>query len=141
MAEWTGDDPGRLRPVRHAGLLLPGSELIEGQLGLDSLERTDEVIDHPVGLGVVDVPAIELPVGDHVDAGEFLGLEHDQHRVAEALAGVVDAQPGGDRIAADDRGLDHGGPRRCVIRGGGQPGRPASELVVPALSIPPGSRG
>ena len=111
VAERAGDDPGRQRPVRHAGLLPPGPELIEGQLGLDSLEWTDEVIDHPVGLGVVDVPAIELPVGDHVDAGQFLGLEHDQHRVAEALAGVVDAQPGGDRIAADNRSLDHRGTR------------------------------
>jgi hypothetical protein len=141
VAEWTRDDPGRQRTVGHSGLLPPGAKLVDAQLGLDSLEGTDEVIDHPVGLGVVDVPAIELPVGDHVDAGQFLGLEHDHHRVAEALAGVVDAQPGGDRIAADDRGLDHGGPRRCLIRGPGQPGRPASELVAPALSIPHRPRG
>ena len=77
----------------------------------DAGHRADEVLDHAVGVGVVDVEAVELAVGDDVDAGHLLGLEDDARGVDEGLLAGSGGEPVGDGIGADDGGedLSHGG--------------------------------
>ena len=107
-ADGTDHHARRFGPKAMARDGLPGFELGQGKLRLDSLHGLDEVVDHAVGVGVVDVPAVQLTVGHHVDPGQLLGLEHREDRIAQALAGTEHPQPRGHGIAADDGGFDHG---------------------------------
>ena len=60
---------------------------------------------------MVDVEAVQLAVADQVDAGLLLRVDDDARRVGQRLLGGRGGEPVGQRIGADDGGLDarHGG--------------------------------
>ena len=68
----------------------------------------DEVLDHAVGVWVVDVEAVQLAVGGQVDAGLALGVEHHAGGIDEGLLGGQGLEPFRDGIGADGCGLDGG---------------------------------
>ena len=76
-----------------------------GDLAAHVLQRPHEVLDHAVGFGVVDVEPGELAVGDDVDAGILLRLEHHRHGVGERLPRRHRRQPVRDRVTAHYRRL------------------------------------
>ena len=74
-------------------------------------QRPHEILDHAVGLRMVDVEAVELAVADQVEAGLLLGMDDDAHGVGERLLRGRGREPVGQRVRADDGGQDlcHGG--------------------------------
>jgi len=90
----------------HAGQRPVGHDLVEGHLVAHALHRPHEVLDHPVGLGMVEVEAVELAVADDIDAGGLLRGDDDAGRVDQALLRRRAQQPLRHRVRADDRGLD-----------------------------------
>jgi len=110
------DHAGRAAAKPHAGLAAVGHEFVERDLGADTGHRSDEILDHPVGLGMVDVEAVELAVADQVDVGAFLGMQHHPGGVDQGLFGWIGGEPcrhriGADHGGADARGSAHDGPR------------------------------
>ena len=87
----------------HAALGAIGDQLLEGRGRAHARQRPHEVLDHAVGLGVVDVEARELAVAHHVDAGLLLGVQHHARRVDHRLLAGIGGEPIGNRI-----GPDHG---------------------------------
>ena len=118
FADLAFDDAGRAGAEAEVGEFVEFFFLGAADLRADVLKGADEVIDHAVGFGMIDVVAIEFAVGEEVEAGHLLGFDDDGHGVAEGFFGGVGGEPGGDGIAADDGGEDvacHGDllPRRC----------------------------
>ena len=95
--------PGAKAHPRHGPV---GHHLVEAHGVADAGHRPHEVLDHPVGLGMVEVEAVELAVADHVDAGLLLGGDDHPGGVDQALLGWRGRQPVGHRVGADDGGLD-----------------------------------
>jgi hypothetical protein len=117
---------GADRPFHHARR--PGAEARRFALGIvDPLREADlrahaghrphEILDHAVGLRVVDVEAVQLAVAHQVDAGLFLRIDDHAHRVGERLLGGRGGEPIGQRVGADDGGLDsrHGANCNSLI--------------------------
>src|SRR5262245_11145528 len=52
------------------------------------------------------VKARQFPVGDQVEARQFLRLEHDHYSVTQNKARRIADQPGWNRITSDDGCLD-----------------------------------
>ena len=64
---------------------------------------------------MVDVEAVELAVAHHVDAALLLRVDDHACGVDQRLLRGVGHQPVGDRVRADDGGLDSGHALlRCV---------------------------
>ena len=72
--------------------------------------RPHEILDHAVGLGMIDVEAIKLAVAHQIDPGLLLGVDHDARRVDQRLLGWQRHQPVRHRIGADG-----GGENACVL--------------------------
>src|SRR5206468_5060242 len=68
FADGAFDDAGNSRAEAHAGKAGEFLELLPAGGGADAGEGPDEVIDHAVRVGVVDVEAVKLSVGDDVDS-------------------------------------------------------------------------
>ena len=102
------DDARRAGAEAHARLLAERLDLGEGELRADPRHRLDEILDHAVGLGVINVEAVELAVADEVDAGPLLRREDDARGVDHRLLARAGGKPVGDRIGTDDGGQDAG---------------------------------
>ena len=72
----------------------------------DAGHRADEVFDHAVGVGMVDVEAVELAVGRQIDAGLTLDVEYDAGRIDHRLLAGQRGEPVGHRVGADGGGED-----------------------------------
>ena len=108
FADGAFDHAGRLRAEAHALLGAKIGYILTAHFARDAGHRPHEIFDHPVRLGVVDVKAGQLAVGDHVQPGQLLRLEDDENGVAQVGDGRIGGQPGWQRIAADDGCLDGG---------------------------------
>jgi len=105
-AQWPFHHGRGSGPERHTGRLPEGEPLGQPDLAPDARHRTQEVLDYAVGLGVVDVEAVELAVAHHVDAGELLGADDHARGIHECLlAGRCD-QPVGEWVRAHRRRQD-----------------------------------
>ena len=102
-ADRSDDDARRFRAKTVARFGPPSLDLFERQFVLDTVEWPREVVDHPVGFCVVDVPPIEFSIGDDLDARQFLGLQYGHDGIAQTFPSTENAQPHGHRIASDDR--------------------------------------
>jgi hypothetical protein len=113
------DDAGRPGAKAHPRHRPVGHDLVEAHGVADAGHGPDEVLDHPVGLGMVEVEAVELAVADDVDARRFLGGDDDARGVDQSLLGRRRREPVGHRVGADDRGLDsrRSGHARCPYFG------------------------
>ena len=81
------DDRGGFGAEAHLLLGAKGLGIDPPDGGVTAAHRSDEVFDHPVGVGVVDVEAVELAVGGQIDAGLALGVEDDTGGVDDGLLG------------------------------------------------------
>src|SRR5687768_15461192 len=88
-------------------LALPGGKLLLAQFGVDPLHWLDEVIDHAVGFGVIDVPSIKFAVGDDINSSKLLNLQNGQNRISQTLTRAEYSQPRGNRVAANNGRFDH----------------------------------
>ena len=96
--------------------------------GIAATHGRDEVLDHTVGIRVIDVEAVEFPVGGQVDPGLALGVEDDPGGIGDGLFGGESVQPVGHGIGSDrgcqdawpvGKGRDRVHERTWVIRCGG----------------------
>ena len=102
----SGDDARRPAAELHAGLGAEAGQLVEADLGGHPAQRPDEIFDHAVGFGMVRIEAIEFAVAHQVDAGQFLGVQHDPRGVGQRLFRRALDQPVRRRIGADHRRPD-----------------------------------
>ena len=68
----------------------------------------------PLVFRMARVEPHQFAVGDQVEAGQFLRLEHRHHGIAHDEARRVADHPGEHRITADDRRLDASGHERAM---------------------------
>ena len=61
-------------------------EIAAADLRADSLHRTDEVFDHAVGIGMIDVEAVQFAVGRQIDSGLPLQTEDDASGILRACS-------------------------------------------------------
>lgn len=106
FAEGAGDDTGGLAAEAHR--VMAGELLGDGatDLAVDAGHGTDEILDHAVRVGMVDVETVKFAVGRKVDAGLGLDVEHDAGGVDDGLLGGERGEPVRDRIGADGGGED-----------------------------------
>ena len=92
----------RRRPAAkpHARLSPERLQLIEVDLRPHPRHGVDEVLDHAVGLGVVDVEPVELAVADEIDPGRLLGVQHHAGRVGEGFLRWARDEPARSRVGA-----------------------------------------
>ena len=109
---------------RLHGTSRPAAEIHRSQRGkcipirlaqprFDSGHRSHKVIDHAIGVGMIDVEAIELAIGRQIDPGLPLNVENDARCVAPRLVARQRNQPIGQGIRADSGGEDSRGRRNC----------------------------
>ena len=80
-------NPRRFGTKTHAvevGKLL---NIRASHLCADPSQRPNEIFDHAVRLGVIDIEAIELAVADEIDAGLLLGGDDHPRRIDDGLSG------------------------------------------------------
>ena len=78
-----------------------GFVIAAAHLGPHARHRTDEVLDHAVGIGMIHVEAVEFAIGGQVDAGLPLDVEDDARGVQTRLLAGQRGQPFGNRVGAD----------------------------------------
>ena len=66
----------------------------------------EEVVDHAVGIGMVDIEAVEFAIGWQVDTGLALDVEDYARGIGAGLFTGQRGEPVGDRIGADGSGED-----------------------------------
>ena len=71
------------------------------QLASYSGERAQEIVDHPVGIGMVDVEAVEFAVGWQVDASLALNVEDDAGGIGAGLFAGQGREPVRNRIGTN----------------------------------------
>ena len=106
LADLARDHAGRLGAIGQARVRAEFVKIADGKTRGDAVHAADEIIDHAVGFGMAGVEAVELAVGDDVDAGQFLGFEHNHDGVAQGDARAVAQKPVRHGVAADDSSPD-----------------------------------
>ena len=109
FADRTDHDPGWFAAKTHLAFARNASGR-GGRSPIESRQAPHEVVDHAVGVGMIDVEAVELAVGRQIDAGLPLDVEDHAGRVDERLLAGECGQPLGDGIRSDGRG-ENGGHR------------------------------
>ena len=111
FAEGAGDDAGRLAAEAHRMMARKFFGDRAADDGRDAGHRSDEILDHAVGVGVIDVEAVELAVGGEIDAGLALEIEDDARGVEHGLFTREGGEPIRHGIRADGSGEDARGFR------------------------------
>ena len=111
FAERLLDDARGLAAELHGALAGEALVIAAAHLGADAGHGADEVFDHAVGIGMIDVEAIEFAVGGQIDARLALRVEDDARGIEARLLAGQRRQPVGNGIGADGGGED-GGLRR-----------------------------
>ena len=96
-----GDDGGGFIAPAHFFFGAEGGGVAAADFAADAAEFVDEVFDHPVGVGMIDVEAVEFAISGEVDAGLALKIEDDARGVDERLFAGQCGKPIRDRIGAD----------------------------------------
>lgn len=130
LVKGAGDDAGGLATELHALLGHEFVAVLPRDPGLNAADPLDEVLDHPVGVGMIEVVAVEFAVGGEVNSGRFLEVDDDAGGVEEGLLVGEGEKPVDGREGAHGGGLDagsfgHVGKVKGGIRGI-QPGRYAT---------------
>ena len=136
LADRANDDARGLAAEPHLGLRAERRRFLPAHGRIDAAEPPHEVVDHPVGIRMTDVEAIELAVGGQIDARLPLNVEDDTRGVDQRLFARQGCQPVGHWIRADRRGED---PRRrrarIALDRTHQRRRSASFTAAPPLSL------
>src|SRR6266487_4629967 len=82
--------------------------IASSQAGTHAGHRRQEVFDHPVGVGVVGIEAIDLAFGGEVDSGLTLDIEDDARRIDSRLLTGQSNEPVGNRVRTDRRSSNVG---------------------------------
>ena len=106
FAERPFDHAGGLAAEPHRAHAREGLVVAASDLAADAGHRANEILDHAVGVGMVDVEAVELAIGRQVDAGLALRVEDHAGGVDARLLAGQRGEPVGDRIRADRGGQD-----------------------------------
>jgi hypothetical protein len=88
--------------------MLPRESLVIAAAGVcaDAGHWAHEVIDHSVGIGMIDVEAVEFAIGRQVDRGLALDVEYDARGIETRLFARQRRQPIWDGVGTDGGGED-----------------------------------
>ena len=75
-------------------------------LGVDAPELARKVFDHAVGVGMIDVKAVQFAVGRQIDSCIALGGEDNAGGIHEGLFVRVGGKPIGNGIGTNGGNLD-----------------------------------
>ena len=75
-----------------------GLVIAAADLGSHTRHWADEVLDHPVGIGMVHVEPVQLAIGGQVDASPTLNVEDHARGIQTRLLAGQDSQPFRDRV-------------------------------------------
>ena len=103
LAKCIDDHTRGLAAEAHLALLTERPPVRNADFGLDSADATDEVLDHPVRVGMVGIEAVELAVCRQVDPGTALRVDDHARRVDHRLLVRECREPVDGRIRADGR--------------------------------------
>jgi hypothetical protein len=109
LVERADDDAGGFPAEAHrvmAGKFLRRRATHDGR---NPRHRADEIFDHAVRVGVIDVEAVEFAIGRKIDPGLPLDVEDDASRVDDRLFARQGGEPIRDRVGADGRRENAGG--------------------------------
>jgi hypothetical protein len=69
----------------HTRITTEGVEVSTGDIGSDIPKRPNEVLDHAIRIGVIDVESTQLTICKQIDAGILLGFYYDGHCISQGL--------------------------------------------------------
>ena len=72
----------------------------------NAFHRRDEILDHSIRVGMIDVEAVELAIGWKIDARLPLQIENYPHRVGSRLIARQRSEPVGYRVRTNSGGSD-----------------------------------
>ena len=103
FADEAFDYARRLAPKLHVALLRESLVIAAAHNASYAGHGAQEILDHPVGIGMTNVEAIEFAIGRQVDARLPLDIEDDPRRVRPRLLAGKRGQPVWNRIRANCR--------------------------------------
>ena len=83
FCDLTGDEARGLASVCEALIFAKLFDIAQREAGVDAIHAANEIVDHAVGLGMAGVEAVQFAIGDHIDTGPLLRLEHDHDGVTQ----------------------------------------------------------
>ena len=92
------DDRRRFGAKAHALLSSEFLAFAAAEFRAGAAHRPHEVFNHPVGIGVIGVEAVEFSIGGQVDARLALRVENHAGGVDDSLLGGHGLQPFGDGV-------------------------------------------
>ena len=104
--EGIAHDRRRLGAESHALSCVEGFRFAPSNGGIAAAHGPHEVLDHPVGVGVVGVKPVEFSIGREVDSGLALGVEDHACSVDDGLLGGEGVEPLRNRIGSYGGGQD-----------------------------------
>jgi len=129
--EWTAGDGGGARTIfvqvedafsdraandtcglaAEAHLLLRAKRGRIGQAdrGRDATHARNKILDHAIGVGMVDVEAVKFAVGGQIDSCAALGVDDDGSRIKDRLFARQGREPVDRGVRADSGGKDFRG--------------------------------
>src|SRR5439155_15677386 len=98
------NDAGGFAAIAHFRSCMESGGVEPAHVGTNSAQSQHEIINHPVGIGMVDVEAIEFTVCRQVNASLSLKIEYDARGVKQRLLARQGDKPIWRRIGTDSRG-------------------------------------
>ncbi len=108
------DNPRGFAPELHRAFTRELLVVAAADLGAHPRHGAHEVIDHAVGVGMIDIEAVEFAIRGQVDSGLPLNVEDDARGVEARLLAWQGGQPVGNRVTTDSGGEDRGIRRQRV---------------------------
>ena len=106
FGDGTAHDGRRLAAEGHFMLGTKRGGVLTAHAAVDPAELVDEVLDHAVGVGMIDIEAIQLAIRRQFDACLALRVKNDARGVDHGLLTGQGAKPVWDRVGADGGGLN-----------------------------------
>ena len=108
LAQFCFHHAGSLAAESHAAGAREGFVIAAAYLGADASHGADEVIDHAVGVGMVDVEPVQFAIGRQIDAGLALQVEAHTRGIHTRLLAGQCRQPVRHGVGADGGGENGG---------------------------------
>ena len=107
FGDGTAHDGGRLAAEGHLMLGAKRGGVFTAHAAVDAAELVDEILNHAVRVGMIDIEAVQLPVRRQINACLALRVEDDACGVDHSLFARQRGKPVWNRVGADGGCLDH----------------------------------
>ena len=98
------DNPRGFRAKRHRLHLPKLMPFLPAHLRPNAIQRTDKIVNHPVGIGVIDIKAVKFTIRRHINTVLPLNINDNACRIDECLLSRHRRKPLWNRIRTDGCG-------------------------------------